>query len=183
MAASSTVRPFTGMWQLNGSALLRPARCTRVVLQPMAARKGFGDQKKEQAKRPEAPTQQGSPAAYDSQPQPASMGARSRVVRETPQVVVDRMFRRILICTGLPVFTGMALFPLFYWLRVVQDIEYPLWIVYVAQVLTFGGGLLGITYGALSSSWDPSREGSALGWTELQANLAILLNRNKQQQE
>ncbi len=34
------------------------------------------------------------------------------------QVVVDRMFRRILIFTGVPVFTGMALFPLFYYLRV-----------------------------------------------------------------
>ncbi|GIM06032.1 hypothetical protein Vretimale_10446 [Volvox reticuliferus] len=106
---------------------------------------------------------------------------RSRAMRETPQVVVDRMFRRILICTGVPVFTGMALFPLFYWLRVVQDIEYPLWIVYIAQLLTFGGGLLGITYGALSASWDPSREGSWLGWTELKANLAIVLNRNKQE--
>lgn len=51
------------------------------------------------------------------------------------------------------------------------------------QVLTFGGGLLGITYGAMSASWDPAREGSALGWTELQANLAILLNKNKQQQQ
>lgn len=34
------------------------------------------------------------------------------------QVVVDRIFRRIVFCTGLPVFTGMALFPIFYWLRV-----------------------------------------------------------------
>ncbi len=51
------------------------------------------------------------------------------------------------------------------------------------QVLTFGGGLLGITYGAMSSSWDPAREGSALGWTELQANLAILLNSNKNKQQ
>lgn len=104
-------------------------------------------------------------------------------MRETPQVVVDRMFRRIMTFTFVPVFTGMALYPLFYYLRVVQDIEYPLWIVYIAQVLTFGGGLLGITYGAMSASWDPAREGSALGWTELQANLAILLNKNKQQQQ
>lgn len=30
-----------------------------------------------------------------------------------------------------------------------------MWLVYATQTLTFGGGLLGITYGALSASWDP----------------------------
>lgn len=67
-------------------------------------------------------------------------------------------------------------------MQVVQKIEYPLWVVYVTQAMMFGGGLLGITYGILSTSWDPKRDGSALGWTELQANLPILLNRNKDQQ-
>lgn len=52
--------------------------------------------------------------------------------------------------------------------QVVQKIEYPIWVVYVTQAMMFGGGLLGISYGILSTSWDPRREGSALGWTELQ---------------
>lgn len=52
--------------------------------------------------------------------------------------------------------------------QVVQKVEYPIWVVYVTQALMFGGGLLGISYGILSTSWDPRREGSALGWTELQ---------------
>ncbi|KAG2440787.1 hypothetical protein HXX76_003643 [Chlamydomonas incerta] len=145
---------------------------------PVAATKGFGDPKKEPVKPQPAQQQQQAP----QQAEPAPAPARRAVVSSTPQVVVDRMFRRILVFTGVPVFTGMALFPLFYYLRVVMDIEYPLWIVYVSQVLTFGGGLFGITYGALSSSWDPTREGSAMGWSEMQANLAILLNsgnRNK----
>ncbi|GIL52107.1 hypothetical protein Vafri_8074 [Volvox africanus] len=183
------VRPFTAVPQRHFGMPIRHRRFMRVALLPMAAQKGFGEPKKEQAKRLDGPTQQqqgsrsssGAPAAFQAPQEVPPAAARSRVVRETPQVVVDRMFRRILICTGVPVFTGMALFPLFYWLRVVQDIEYPLWIVYIAQVLTFGGGLLGITYGALSASWDPSREGSWLGWTELKANLAIVLNRNKQE--
>lgn len=54
------------------------------------------------------------------------------------------------------------------WLQVVQKVEYPIWVVYVTQALMFGGGLAGISYGILSTSWDPRREGSALGWTELQ---------------
>ena len=52
--------------------------------------------------------------------------------------------------------------------QVVQKIEYPIWVVYVTQAMMFGGGLLGISYGILSTSWDPRREGSKLGWTELQ---------------
>jgi hypothetical protein len=39
-----------------------------------------------------------------------------------------------------------------------------MWIVYVSQNLLFGGGLLGITYGIMSTSWDPSREGSVSIW-------------------
>lgn len=60
-------------------------------------------------------------------------------------------------------------------LQVVQKIEYPIWVVYVTQALMFGGGLLGISYGILSTSWDPRREGSALGWTELQVSSRTLL--------
>jgi hypothetical protein len=62
----------------------------------------------------------------------------------------------------------VVLFPLFWYLRVVQKVEYPIWVVYVTQAFMFGGGLAGISYGILSTSWDPRREGSALGWTELQ---------------
>jgi len=60
-------------------------------------------------------------------------------------------------------------------LQVVQKIEYPIWVVYVTQALMFGGGLLGISYGILSTSWDPRREGSALGWTELQVSSRALI--------
>ena len=35
-----------------------------------------------------------------------------------PQQVTDRMLKRILICSGLPVATGILLFPFFYFLKV-----------------------------------------------------------------
>ncbi|GFR51829.1 hypothetical protein Agub_g14292, partial [Astrephomene gubernaculifera] len=179
-----TIRPFASTVRGHSGAPLRPAKFTRIALLPVASSKGFGDPKKDAAVKPTQQAQQQRQAATAVQSPPpaptttpaAASSPRARVARETPQVVVDRIFRRILVCSGLPVFTGMALFPVFYWLRVVQDIEYPLWIVYIAQLLTFGGGLAGITYGALSASWDPSREGSVLGWRELQANLSIVMN-------
>ncbi|GAB4815535.1 hypothetical protein N2152v2_002581 [Parachlorella kessleri] len=114
-----------------------------------------------------------------------------------PQQVTDRMLKRILIFSGLPVAGGILLFPFFYFLKdsttglsvavalsstpngVTKGVDLPTWVVYIASTLTFGGGLAGITYGILSSSWDPRREGSFLGVTEFQANLPILMERFK----
>jgi hypothetical protein len=62
---------------------------------------------------------------------------------------------------------------------VVQHVDLPVWSVYLVQSVSFGGGLLGITYGIVSASWDPRREGSLLGIDELRANLPILLDRFK----
>ncbi|GAX82707.1 hypothetical protein CEUSTIGMA_g10133.t1 [Chlamydomonas eustigma] len=97
----------------------------------------------------------------------------------TPQVVVDRMFPRMVTCAALPVLTGLLLLVFFYFQKEAMGDDFPMWIVYVSQNLTFGGGLLGITYGIISTSWDPSREGSVLGWDEFRANLPVLLNQGK----
>jgi hypothetical protein len=35
-----------------------------------------------------------------------------------PEAVTDRMLKRIVIFMGVPVFSGILLFPLFYWLKV-----------------------------------------------------------------
>lgn len=94
-----------------------------------------------------------------------------------PEVVTNRMLRRVILFMGAPVFTGILLFPFFYWLKVKQDVDLPSWVPYLASSLTFGGGLLGISYGIMSASWDPRREGSLLGWTEFQANVPLLLDR------
>lgn len=126
-----------------------------------------------QQRPPQAPQQQ--PAAFTSQRAP---------LVETPQVVTDRMLKRIIMFAGAPVVVGVLLLPLFYAISMqfrARGDDFPVWVVYIAQLFTFGGGLAGITYGILSSSWDPMREGSFWGWTEFRANLPIVLNRNKQQ--
>jgi hypothetical protein len=48
------------------------------------------------------------------------------------------------------------------------------WMFFTASTATFGLAFLGITYGVLSASWDPSREGSALGMDEFKMNIPIL---------
>ncbi|KAI3434879.1 hypothetical protein D9Q98_002933 [Chlorella vulgaris] len=94
-----------------------------------------------------------------------------------PEVVTNRMLKRVILFSGTPVFGGILLFPLFYWLKVKQGVDLPQWLAYASSSLTFGGGLLGISYGIMSASWDPRREGSLLGWTEFQANVPLLLDR------
>jgi hypothetical protein len=60
-----------------------------------------------------APQQQ-----QQSVPQPQSQPQRGSQLTETPQVVVDRMFKRVITFAGLPVVTGMLLIPVFWYLRV-----------------------------------------------------------------
>jgi hypothetical protein len=94
-----------------------------------------------------------------------------------PTIVTDRMLKRIIIFAGSPIFFGLTLLPLFYYLKIKHDLDIPTWIVYSIQSLAWGGGLAGISYGIVSTSWEPRREGSFLGWTEFQANLPLVLER------
>uniref|UniRef100_A0A7S3RA87 Protein PAM68, chloroplastic n=1 Tax=Dunaliella tertiolecta TaxID=3047 RepID=A0A7S3RA87_DUNTE len=104
---------------------------------------------------------------------------RPQARQETPQVVVDRIFSRMVWCAFLPVLFGIVLLVGFYFLKKHFGDDFPLWPAYVSQTICFGGGLLGISYGALSASWDPNRPGSWNGWTEFQANLPIMLELTK----
>ena len=101
-------------------------------------------------------------------------------MREVSPVVNSRMFRRILAFSGAPIVLGIALFPAFYYLKKVVGVDVPTWVVYAVQSVTWGGGLAGISYGILSSSWDPAREGTALGGDEFKANLGAILERGRE---
>ncbi|KAJ7532749.1 hypothetical protein O6H91_13G018100 [Diphasiastrum complanatum] len=87
-----------------------------------------------------------------------------------PEIVTNRMLKRIGFTVGLPVFVGVLSFPVFYYARVVGNVDVPVWIPFATSLFTFGSAGFGITYGVLSTSWDPLREGSLLGWEEAQTN-------------
>lgn len=114
-----------------------------------------------------------------SAPPPPGFGATA----EVSPIVNNRVFKRMLTFSGLPVLLGIALFPGFYYLKKVLEIDVPTYAVYIVQTFTFGAGLLGISYGVLSASWDPSVEGSALGGAEFRANLATLIDRGRVKRE
>jgi hypothetical protein len=122
----------------------------------------------------EAPSSSSQQQSNTSSPSSPSSSEAS-----VPTQITDRMLRRMITFSIGPVFFGFLLFPAFYYLKKVQGIDVPVWAVYIVQTTIFGGGLLGISYGVISSSWDPRREGSFLGWNEFQANLPLLMDRFK----
>ncbi|XP_007040806.2 PREDICTED: protein PAM68, chloroplastic [Theobroma cacao] len=90
-----------------------------------------------------------------------------------PEIVTNRMISRMGFSVGVPLFIGLLFFPFFYYLKVVLKIDVPTWVPFIVSFFFFGTALLGVSYGIVSSSWDPLREGSLLGWNEAQKNLPV----------
>ncbi|KAF8033497.1 hypothetical protein BT93_D2182 [Corymbia citriodora subsp. variegata] len=90
-----------------------------------------------------------------------------------PEVVTNRMMNRMAFSVGIPLFIGLLFFPFFYYLKVGLKIDVPSWVPFIVSFVFFGSALVGVSYGIVSSSWDPVREGSLLGWTEAQKNWPV----------
>ncbi|XP_020577548.1 protein PAM68, chloroplastic [Phalaenopsis equestris] len=90
-----------------------------------------------------------------------------------PEVVTNRMMQRMGLSVGVPLGTGLLFFPLFYYLKVVVRVDVPNWIPLLVSFFFFGASLLGVSYGIVSASWDPLREGSVLGWNEARRNWPV----------
>eukprot|EP00892_Ulva_mutabilis_P000658 jgi/Ulvmu1/10593/UM065_0047.1 len=172
------VTPF----QWCAECKMKPRRCTA------AAAKGFGE-KKPPLPPKEKQMHMGNELSARQQAKKADelSTAVGKVPAETALAdpedddvvdprVTDRMLRRVILFSGTPVVLGLLLFPFFWYLKVVQKVELPMGTVFVSSGLAFGAGLLGISYGAISASWDPAREGSIWGWNEFRANLAAIMN-------
>ncbi|RCV46399.1 hypothetical protein SEVIR_9G533100v4 [Setaria viridis] len=90
-----------------------------------------------------------------------------------PEVVTNRMMRRVGVSVGAPLALGVGFFPLFYYLKAVRKVDVPTWIPFGVSFVFFGAALLGVSYGIVSASWDPAREGSLLGWNEARRNWPV----------
>ncbi|XP_027361751.1 protein PAM68, chloroplastic [Abrus precatorius] len=90
-----------------------------------------------------------------------------------PEVVTNRMMSRMAVSVGIPLGIGLLFFPLFYYLKVGLKIDVPTWMPFIVSFFFFGSALLGVSYGIVSSSWDPLREGSFWGWNEAQKNWPV----------
>ena len=88
-----------------------------------------------------------------------------------PDVVSKRMGRRMAIFCGIPSVLGMSSLFIFYWLKVKGAVDLPPYLAFAVSIGFLGLGVLGLSYGLFSASWDEERTGSAWGTDEFKVNL------------
>ena len=87
-----------------------------------------------------------------------------------PGYVANRMARRIAFTTGIPTLSGMGVFIGSYFLISKGIAEISPTVTLVSSALCFLVGLLGLSYGILSASWDLNT-GSFLGFENIKPNI------------
>lgn len=94
----------------------------------------------------------------------------SREEMAIPEVVNRRMVKRMAAFCGIPTGLGFASFIVGYWINVNGIAELPNVAVLLASLGGLGLGVLGLSYGVLSASWEEDEPGSLLGWSEFRTN-------------
>ncbi len=94
----------------------------------------------------------------------------SKEEMSVPKIVSDRMARRMAIFCGVPTFLGMMTFVASYIIVSQGWFKPPNVAVVLVSMGFFGLGVLGLTYGILSASWDEETSGSKVGWGEFKTN-------------
>ncbi|GAB4275923.1 MAG: hypothetical protein Fur0025_00560 [Oscillatoriaceae cyanobacterium] len=104
-------------------------------------------------------------------PQPKS---KSAPLKETaiPEVVSRRMLSRMAVLSGVPTSIGLFSFVIAYAIVSNGLMELPNSLVLLTSLGGFGLGVVGLSYGVLSASWDEEVPGSLLGWSEFTSNFA-----------
>ena len=87
-----------------------------------------------------------------------------------PKYVANRMARRIAFTTGIPTLSGMGVFIGSYFLISKGIAEISPTLTLVSSAICFLVGLLGLSYGILSASWD-FNPGSILGIENIKPNI------------
>jgi hypothetical protein len=95
-----------------------------------------------------------------------------------PQVVSNRMVRRMAFFCGVPTGLGLLAFPVSYSL-IQQGLKIPVAAVVAVTLGCFGLGIVGLSYGILSTCWDAERVGHWLGWQEFRINWGRLRANSK----
>ena len=93
-----------------------------------------------------------------------------------PDIVSKRMVRRMALFSGIPTAMGVASFFIFYWIVSHGWFKVPTSAVALGSMGLFGLGVVGLSYGILSASWDEERIGSWLGWREFSLNFGRMVS-------
>ncbi len=100
--------------------------------------------------------------------------ARSRESTAIPDVVSKRMARRMAFLCGIPTALGISTFVVSYFFVTKGIYKLPNSAVVLVSMLFLGLGVVGLSYGLLSASWDEERVGGLVGADEFSTNLGRL---------
>lgn len=87
-----------------------------------------------------------------------------------PEVVSRRMVSRMIVLCGIPSMMGILVFVISYQLVSNGWFVLPNVAVLLASIGCFGLGVVGLSYGALSASWEEDTPGSLVGMSEFLVN-------------
>jgi VIT1/CCC1 family predicted Fe2+/Mn2+ transporter len=115
------------------------------------------------------------PSTAPSQAQPTTPAAKSPTTQAdrraaVPEAVSRRMGRRMAFFSGIPTSLGVLTFVVSYIIVTQHWLKLPNSLVLLVSLGWFGLGVLGLSYGVFSASWDEDRTGSWHGWEEFRVN-------------
>jgi len=119
---------------------------------------------------------------------PPSVVAAKKTVNDNrdsgiPEEVNRRIARRVSIFCGIPTGLGIGTFFVSYILVSKHIVDLPTSAVVLLSMLFLGIGVVGLSYGAISASWDEGRVGSWWGGEEFKKNFGYLTEAWKSQQQ
>jgi hypothetical protein len=124
--------------------------------------------------KPLATTATQSKSAQSTPKSTKGRSSRSSTPSGIPEVVSRRMVSRAAFYCGVPSVLALLTFVVSY-LAIANDVFHPpTAAVLLVSLGFFGLGVLGLSYGPLSASWDEERVGNLLGWNDFKLNFGRL---------
>jgi hypothetical protein len=122
---------------------------------------------------PFEPTGKGKKKKIEKQSdRPAPSASKANL--QIPPEVNSRIVRRMALFCGIPTLCGFSTFIASYIIVSNKWFDLPNTAVVLVSMAFLGTGVLGLTYGALSASWEEGRVGGWFGWQEFQQNFGNL---------
>ncbi|MGB0563251.1 MAG: PAM68 family protein [Spirulinaceae cyanobacterium] len=112
----------------------------------------------------------------EAKPQSVKASRDDSALNAIPEDVSRRMIRRMAIFCGVPTGLGVSSFFMFYFVVTQGWFELPPYVVFYITLVLFGLGVVGLSYGVLSTSWESDRPGGILGWREFTLNAGRLFS-------
>lgn len=134
--------------------------------EPQSNRLPFEPRQKNKKKSPKTPAKT---QKTEDKKQSTSVKAKNAAI---PEIVSQRMIRRMALFCGIPSFLAISTFVFSYLLISQVHLEIPTPAVLITSSAFFALGVVGLSYGVLSASWDENRVGDWWGWQEFTTNFS-----------